>query len=129
MPWPGFGSRCPSFGACRPPSFPPGLKATFPAICWWWPSRPRIRQRGSKKTEGQAAEALEGALAAINPEYREKRASRRLDPVRTVVLPYDELARRLDPKTRSDADVTGRVWESQFKLLPLYSRRWEELPA
>ncbi len=75
-----------------------------------------------------AAERVDRALGEINAELAAKRASGRLGPVRGVAMRYDALAAVLDPKTRGRGDVTARAWESQFKLLPLLRRVWEELP-
>jgi hypothetical protein len=41
---------------------------------------------------------------------------------------HDRLAARLDAKVREEADVVFRRWDSQFKVLPLYTRLWEEPP-
>ena len=68
------------------------------------------------------ARRLDALLSDINGELRAKLETGRLSPTRGLVMPYDRLASRLDPKTRSDA---ARTWESQFKLLPLYRRLWE----
>ncbi|HUH02693.1 MAG TPA: GH3 auxin-responsive promoter family protein [Kofleriaceae bacterium] len=72
------------------------------------------------------AASFEHSLGQINHEFAGKRSSSRLDATRAVVLPYDQLAAQLDPKTRTDADRAGRVWDTQFKLLPLYKQLWHE---
>ncbi len=68
------------------------------------------------------ARRLDALLGEINSELRAKLETGRLAPTRGLVMPYDRLASRLDPKTR---DTAARTWESQFKLLPLYRRLWE----
>ncbi|MHC4830420.1 MAG: GH3 domain-containing protein, partial [Planctomycetota bacterium] len=66
-------------------------------------------------------------LGEINPEFRAKRDSGRLGATRIERMPYDRLAAALDAKTKTEADRERRAWESQFKLLPLYTRLWESL--
>ena len=74
-------------------------------------------------------DSLERRLRAINTEYADKRDSGRLAPLRPVVIEYDRLAALLDPRA-SGADATAqRAWDSQFKLLPLLQRHWEELDS
>jgi hypothetical protein len=73
------------------------------------------------------AARFDDILGGINAEFAGKRASARLAPTEAVSMPYDELAAQLDPKTRDAADRTGRVWDTQFKLLPLYRKLWDEL--
>jgi hypothetical protein len=58
-----------------------------------------------------------------NFEIADKRASGRLGASRCLALPYDRLARLLTPP---EGRLT-RSWESQFKLTPLSTRRWDEL--
>jgi hypothetical protein len=72
------------------------------------------------------AAAFDRILAEINHEFAGKRSSGRLAATVAVALPYDRLAAQLDPKTRTDADRAGRVWDTQFKLLPLYRQLWHE---
>jgi hypothetical protein len=72
-----------------------------------------------------AGAAFDALLGEVNGELRAKQRSGRLGPTREVVLPYEALAAALDGRT----DATGRAWENQFKLLPLYTRRWEDLAA
>ena len=70
---------------------------------------------------------LEEALGQqINHEFAGKRESERLAATRLEIVPYDDLAARFDAKT-TVADGEKRNWESQFKLLPLYSRLWEDV--
>lgn len=72
------------------------------------------------------AAQLDRILGDINRELADKQASGRLGPTLATVLPYDDLAAHLDPKTRDAGDRAGRVWDTQFKLLPLYKRLWHE---
>lgn len=74
----------------------------------------------------EIAATFDALLGEINREFAGKRSSGRLDATRAVALPYDRLAAHLDPKTRSEADRAGRVWDTQFKLLPLYKQLWHE---
>jgi hypothetical protein len=73
------------------------------------------------------AATLDRLLSRINRELAAKLESRRLAPTVAIAMPYDALAARLDPKTRDDDDAARRTYDNQFKLLPLYSRLWEEL--
>ena len=63
------------------------------------------------------ARRLDELLAEQNLEYRAKRESRRLGPVRLAAPDLPEFVRR----------ATGGAarLDSQFKFLPLYPRRWE----
>lgn len=80
-----------------------------------WPGTVRAAPEG-------VAEAFEAGLAAVNPEFPGKRASGRLGPTLAVEIGYDDLASRLEGR---GAAPSRRSWETQFKLLPLYSRLWE----
>ncbi|MCO4743731.1 MAG: GH3 auxin-responsive promoter family protein [Proteobacteria bacterium] len=72
----------------------------------------------------ELATAYDKALGDINDEYASKRKSTRLsDPVAEWV-DYDGLARALRNK---DDEGSARGWDSQFKLLPLLRRPYEEL--
>jgi hypothetical protein len=66
-------------------------------------------------------------LGQINTEYGDKRASGRLAPPRQEWFPYDGLAAALDPRAGEEGGETQRAWDSQFKLLPLLRRTWEDL--
>ncbi len=66
-------------------------------------------------------------LGTINDEFATKRESGRLGRTRVHILPYDLLATHLDAKTTNPGDVQQRAWDSQFKLLPLYRKLWEDL--
>lgn len=64
------------------------------------------------------SESCDQLFSEINCEYRAKRESGRLGPVRSVSM------------TRSDfLNLTGvsESWEAQFKFLPLYVQTWEAM--
>ncbi len=65
-------------------------------------------------------------LGECNRELRSKHESARLAPTRAILVPYDRLAAALDKKTSAKKDRERRAWESQFKLLPLYQRLYED---
>jgi hypothetical protein len=71
------------------------------------------------------AARFDAVLGEVNTEYASKRQTKRLAAPRAVCLSYDRLAAALDAKTDA-ARTAWRSWESQFKLLPLYRRLWEE---
>jgi GH3 auxin-responsive promoter len=75
----------------------------------------------------EVAERFDEALGEHNSEWRGKRSSVRLAATTAVYLPYAELAAALDPRTTSQADRARRAWESQFKLMPLTRRCWEDV--
>ena len=56
-------------------------------------------------------------LSEVNREYWSKRESGRLGLTRLETVPLGKLLEVLAPE----------AWESQFKLLPLYTRTWESL--
>ncbi len=58
-------------------------------------------------------------LAAVNPEYHDKRSSRRLGPVRAVRMTQASFAARVGGGRHQ------ATWETQFKFLPLYVDTWE----
>jgi hypothetical protein len=62
-------------------------------------------------------------LAVENIEFAAKRNSARLGPSRALLINYDQLAHFLNPSE----DRGERGWDSQFKLMPLYTKRWDEL--
>lgn len=66
---------------------------------------------------------FDALLGEVNRELAAKQRSGRLGPTRVAAIAYEALAAALDGR----ADAVGRAWENQFKLLPLYARRWEEL--
>ncbi|MGE0707480.1 MAG: GH3 auxin-responsive promoter family protein [Planctomycetota bacterium] len=71
-----------------------------------------------------AAAAFERHLMRQNEEFVTKRESLRLGPTRGASLAYDDLAAAL----QADPAAPGmRGWETQFKLLPLTRRTWEEV--
>jgi hypothetical protein len=84
-----------------------------------WPGTVRSAPKG-------VAEAFEAALSAVNPEFPGKRSSGRLGPTLVVEIGYDALASRLEGRGSAPS---RRSWETQFKLLPLYSRLWESCAA
>ena len=57
-------------------------------------------------------------LSEINAEYRAKRRSGRLAPMRGMTVELDEFLRRMRGRR-------FRTWEGQFKFLPLYAQPWE----
>lgn len=73
---------------------------------------------------------LDALLCEENEEYRTKRESERLGPVRAIPLAYDRLAAALGGGQRSPSGgeaEEARAWETQFKLVPLYTRTWEAI--
>lgn len=64
-------------------------------------------------------------LGSINDEFKSKIESQRL-VVMPKVVEYSKLASIMDAKTTSSDDIALGAWESQFKLLPLYKKHWEE---
>lgn len=72
------------------------------------------------------AERFDVAVARINTEFAGKVESSRLAHTSAVVMPYNELAATLDTRTVDEDHVAKRTYDSQFKLLPLYSRLWED---
>ena len=67
------------------------------------------------------AERCDRLLAELNPEYRNKRESRRLGPVRFQQMNASEFRRRMG------AGPAPPGLGAQFKFLPLYPRLWESL--
>ncbi len=68
---------------------------------------------------------LDRILAAANRELEGKLASGRLAGTDACIVRYAELAARLGADGSKAG--SGRAWESQFKLLPLYTKLWEEV--
>ena len=66
----------------------------------------------------RAAARCDAMLAEFNAEYRAKRDSGRLGPMRGVTVSWAELVARVGGGNRVS-------WEAQFKFLPLYTRTWE----
>jgi hypothetical protein len=87
---------------------------------------PGVLPRSVSEARRDIAACFEQILGEVNREFAGKLASSRLGPTHAVAMPYDELAAQLDPKTRSASDRAGRVWDTQFKLLPLYRKLWDE---
>ena len=67
------------------------------------------------------AERCDRLLAELNPEYRNKRESRRLGPVRFQQMNATEFLRRMG------IGPAPPGLDAQFKFLPLYPRLWESL--
>ena len=59
-------------------------------------------------------------LGQVNREYKSKRESRRLGPIRFIGMPLSDFIDRIGGSGHHHS------WESQFKFLPLYRRTWEE---
>jgi hypothetical protein len=72
--------------------------------------------------EGDVAARFDRLMAEHNREFAGKLASGRLGPTRAFPVTYDTFARLL-----SGGDDAERTWETQFKLVPLYTKRWGEL--
>jgi len=106
------------------PSRPPAVEGLFPN-----PGYVLIVATTKKPPPTMDLEALaldfDRSLLTLNAEYKAKRASDRLNGFRAVQLPYETVARALDPQTVETSDVDQRAWESQFKLLPLAKMLWE----
>ena len=68
------------------------------------------------------AEALDAQLGELNREYRSKRESQRLGPVRTEAVSLADFRDRV-------SRATGSGWDSQLKFLPLYPYLWEAAGA
>ena len=68
----------------------------------------------------EIATRLDALLGEINGEYRSKRRSQRLGPVRLEQISMSEFRLRM-PAASQDR------WDSQFKILPLYPYLWESL--
>jgi hypothetical protein len=79
-------------------------------------ARPRLRHE-------DLARDVDQCLRHANTEFLSKQNDGRLG--RTVAVPvgYDRIAALLSGSTGKQ----GRPWEAQFKLLPIYARRWDQL--
>jgi len=69
----------------------------------------------------EVARCCDVLLGQVNLEYQNKRASRRLGPVRFMGLPWRDFVDRIGGSQHQDG------WQTQFKFLPLYRRTWEEV--
>ena len=69
-----------------------------------------------------ALRQLDLLLQDLNDEYQIKRESGRLGSVTLEVKPYAEVAAMLDARTQNESDIHQAVWESQFKLPPLWQK-------
>ena len=80
---------------------------------------------GDQSYEPQASlvclsERCDRLLSQINCEYKMKRDSGRLGPVRSVTMSRSDFV-KLTTGSNSDS------WEAQFKFLPLYVQTWEAM--
>jgi GH3 auxin-responsive promoter len=75
------------------------------------------RLNGTINISEQISERCDQLFAEVNCEYKSKRESGRLGPVRVECLERSDFIRRINRHSDS--------WESQFKFLPLYRRTWE----
>jgi hypothetical protein len=80
---------------------------------------------GNRQSGWMSGEALAGRcdalLGEVNREYKSKRDSNRLGPVRFVHVPIADFVNRVGGARHR------HTWESQFKFLPIYRRTWESL--
>jgi hypothetical protein len=79
--------------------------------------------RDDEAVPAELGQACDAALASQNQEWAGKQSSGRLGPTQAYAVPYDTLAHHLG----GGESAEQRGWETQFKLLPLYTRTWEEL--
>jgi len=103
-----------SFLTCVP-SRPAGESVPHYKLVCVGPSGAWASERGE-----ELAARFDELLGEFNREYKAKRASGRLGPVRFERATPADFARRLRPA------AGGEGWEAQFKFLPLYRRTWEE---
>ena len=68
------------------------------------------------------AHRFDAELQKMNSEYRSKRESGRLGCVDMEIHAYSDIAAILDTRTNSQDDIEKAVWESQFKLPPLWRK-------
>ena len=87
----------------------------------------RQRPEWTDANATKVASAMDRELADINSEFSGKVESGRLGATSSVVMSYDKLAATLDAKTVDAEHAEKRTYDNQFKLLPLYSRLWQEL--
>jgi hypothetical protein len=73
------------------------------------------------------ANVFDAALARLNSEYAAKRQSGRLAPPEARLMAYNRVAEALDAQRTGAPSGHDRAWESQFKLMPLTRRRWEDV--
>jgi len=79
-----------------------------------------IRNQPSHHSDAGLAARCDELLCEINSEYKSKRNSGRLGPVRFMHATVKEFAARM---------AEHGNWESQFKFLPLCRRTWESCSA
>jgi hypothetical protein len=70
-----------------------------------------------------AATTFDECIATTNSEFADKRFSARLGQTRGLLISYDRFAQLLMKR----GSQHGRMWNTQFKLVPLYNRRWDEM--
>ena len=92
------------------PSLPPKENPHYKMIL--------IRDSKTATNADRLAKECDELLSSLNCEYKNKRATGMLGPIRFLESTTDDFATRL-------ADDT---WETQFKFLPLYQRTWESVP-
>ena len=108
-----IGFEAGSLLACFP-SHPPGDPIPHYRLALVTPDKP------TPSGFPEIATRLDALLGEINGEYRSKRTSQRLGPVRLEQISMSEL------RLRMPAAIQDR-WDSQFKFLPLYPYLWESL--
>jgi acyl-CoA synthetase (AMP-forming)/AMP-acid ligase II len=69
----------------------------------------------------QICAVVQQQLCEMNAEFAAKIASRRLGSMEFASIPIREFVRKVG------GEAAAQTWESQFKFLPLYAKRWEEL--
>ena len=81
----------------------------------------RIERPGTSGTVSMDAAALrcDVLIGEINREYRVKREGGRLGPMRGATVSQEDFLARIG------AGHHRTSWDTQFKFLPLYCRRWE----
>ncbi len=104
------------------PSLPPALRLPRYRLVL---AHPGARAPADLAADGAGAAIgtrFDRMLGERNREFEAKLSSGRLGPTQVVVASYDALAARLHGRAGE-----GRAWESQFKLLPLYRRLYEDV--
>ena len=96
------------------PSFPKEALCPNYILC--------LAQVSEGVADSKAAEKFDTLLQTINEEYQSKRTSGRLGPISLEVKPYAQVAAMLDTRTQNQQDIAQAVWESQFKLPPLWRK-------
>ena len=96
------------------PSFPPKALCPHYILC--------LAQVSEGSVNDTLAEQFDIHLQAVNEEYASKRSSGRLNPIALEVHPFAHVAAMLDTRTQDQDDIDLSVWESQFKLPPLWRK-------